>query len=321
MTSPHQRQSVLDQPVAVKEVFRPSDHFVNGHNIVRGPDCWHLFYSGAGGADNSFKRHATSDDLLSWTIHEPILHAGGPDSCDEFEVGDATFVRHDGRWVMLYTAGPRRPASRVLARAVSDDLWHWEKCPGDGTEIFRPDPAWSAWKETGDSQSCKDPWILPYEDRFFMVYISQTRDDQSCVALAESEDLITWEDHGPIIQRPWQRHDLLGPGGFEVPRLFFRNGRFFLLVLWVTGTVYAVSDTPFRFGEMNILGPHHAATLFEHRNRWFITHSFRPFGQPSLRGGLSEPHRGLSIGGLIWVDNRPVPVDLSHVIRQACKNS
>jgi sucrose-6-phosphate hydrolase SacC (GH32 family) len=314
VTSAQQRQAILDQPAAVKEVFRPTDHFVNGHNIVRGADCWHLFYSGAGGADNSFKRHATSDDLLTWTIQEPILHAGGPGCCDEFEVGDATIVRHEGRWIMLYTAGPKRPASRVLSGAVSGDLWHWEKLPGDGTEIFRPDLSWSAWKPVGDSQSCKDPWILPHEDRFFMVYISQTPDDQSCVALAESTDLVTWEDRGPIVQRPWQRHDLLGPGGFEVPRLFFRNGRFILMALWVSGTVYAVSDTPSRFDELRVLGPHHAATLVEHEDRWFITHAFRPFGQPSLRGELSGPHGGLCIGGLIWVDDQPVPVDLSHVV-------
>lgn len=314
MTTQEQKQAILGQPAAVKEVFRPTDHFVNGHNIVPGPDGWHLFYSGAGGADNSFKRHATSDDLLTWTIREPILCAGEPGSCDEFEVGDATVVRHQGRWTMVYTAGPRRPGSRLLARAVSDDLWHWEKLPGDGTALFRPDPAWSAWQETGDSQSCKDPWILPFEDGYLMVYISRTRDGDSCIALAESEDFVTWEDRGPVIRRPWRPHDVLGPAGFEVPRLHYRNGLYYLVALWVSGTVYAVSESPYEFGELNVLGPHHGAMFFEDGDRWFITHAFRPFGQPSLRSGKSQPGQGLYLGGLIWVDNRPVPVDLRRVI-------
>ena len=38
------RQEILAQPSAMKEVYAPVDHYVNGHVILRRPDGWHLFY-------------------------------------------------------------------------------------------------------------------------------------------------------------------------------------------------------------------------------------------------------------------------------------
>ena len=39
-----QRERILAQPSAMKEVYAPADHYVNGHVILRGADGWHLFY-------------------------------------------------------------------------------------------------------------------------------------------------------------------------------------------------------------------------------------------------------------------------------------
>ena len=62
----------------MKEVYGPDQDTVNSHTIVRGPDAWHLFYGPGPGGHNFEKRHATSDDLVVWTRHEPVLLPGDP---------------------------------------------------------------------------------------------------------------------------------------------------------------------------------------------------------------------------------------------------
>ena len=165
-----QRETMLAQPSAMKEVYGPDQDTVNSHTIVRGPDAWHLFYGPGPGGHNFEKRHATSDDLVVWTRHEPVLLPGDPGDCDHAEISEASVVRHDGRWFMVYQCRPERESSRRFALAVSDDLWHWEKVPGDGSPVFIPLPEWSGWTEKGVLE-CKDPCIIPYEGRFLMYFV------------------------------------------------------------------------------------------------------------------------------------------------------
>ena len=143
MTTEARKREIFAQPSAMKEVYVPEVDHVNGHNIVRGPDAWHLFYGSKGGSQNKYKSHATSDDLLTWTTHEPVLHVGGPTDSDGGEIGDCCIVEHEGRWYMVYTSRPPLPASRRLSLAVSDDLWHWTKMPGDGSPVLIPHSSWS----------------------------------------------------------------------------------------------------------------------------------------------------------------------------------
>ena len=44
MTLEDRRREILSQPSAMKEVYSPADHYVNGHVILRRPDGWHLIY-------------------------------------------------------------------------------------------------------------------------------------------------------------------------------------------------------------------------------------------------------------------------------------
>jgi hypothetical protein len=50
------------------------------------------------------------------------------------------------------------------------------------------------------------------------------------------------------------------------------------------------------------------------QEHWHITHALRPFGKPSTKGALLKPLRWLYIGGLVWSDGVPVPVDLGNVL-------
>ena len=108
---------------------------------------------------------------------------------------------------------------------------------------------------------------------------------------------------------------LMGPSGFEVPRVIMHDGKYYIFVLNFWGTQYASGDDPFHFGEWTVLGPWHGASVFsDEQDRWYITHALRPFGKPSTKRPYVGPLRGLYIGGIVWSDGVPVPVDLGDVV-------
>ena len=312
-TSNTSRRDILDQPAAFKLVYTPDDHYVNGHNIVRGPDGWHLFYGGHGGAENTQREHATSDDLLTWTTREPFLRSdpGGWDAC---EMGDSCTIEHEGRWYFVYHGSAEGNGSRCIGTAVSDDLWHWTKVTGADVPPFHPDTTWSAWEPTGQPQCCKDPWIIPHDGAFLMYYPSRTKAGDSAIAVARSDDLICWEDQGPVVTTPWRANDVVGPSGFEVPRVVVHDGKFYLFALNFWGLEYAIGDDPFHFGPARVLGPWHASLVFNDDEKWFITHTFRTLGKNGIRIKPGETLRGLYLASLIWAEGDPFVQDLAEGI-------
>ena len=161
MPSNDRRKEILDQPCAFKLVYSP-EKGVNAHVIVQGPDAWHLFHGTCCLPDRA-KYHATSKDLLTWTVHEPILTSGAPGSPDHNQLGDCTVIEHEGRWFMLYQAQPRQGAARRICLAVSEDLWEWRKVPDDDAAVFTPDPEWSGWCEDAGPRYCTSPTVLRHD--------------------------------------------------------------------------------------------------------------------------------------------------------------
>ena len=325
MTTEARKRELFAQPSAAKEVYVPEDHYVNGHIIVRGPDgVWHLFYEPMypGRPVSSFE-HATSEDLLTWTRHGPVVEAGGQGDCDAYEVADGCIIEHDGRWHLVYTARPYLGASRRFAMAVSDDLWSWSKLPGDGSPTFIPDRELSGWREEG-MMECKDPSIIYQDGRFHMYYICQKlvepvdepmKQTHTGINVATSTDLVHWEDHGAVIEDRWITNPMFGPWGFEAPRAVQHDGKIYMFAMYFYGLRYTVGDDPFHFGPWHVVGPWHAPVIFnDDEDRWYITHAYRPFGKPSTRGSKAGPFKGLYIAGLEWSEGVPVPVDLRAVM-------
>ena len=62
------------------------------------------------------------------------------------------------------------------------------------------------------------------------------------------------------------------------------------------------------------MGHWHAPVFIRDGEKWYITHSYRPFGKPSTRGSKGGPYQGLYIAGLVWSEGVPVPVDLQDVM-------
>lgn len=120
---------------------------VDGRPISAGPrgtptawfekDTWYLFYERRDAA----VWLATSTDLAVWTnvSDDPVISAG-PDAYDRYAVAVDQIIRHKGRYYAWYHASAE-PAwdSWNTNLAVSTDLVHWKKYPGN--PVLPADPA------------------------------------------------------------------------------------------------------------------------------------------------------------------------------------
>jgi len=92
-------------------------------------DVWYLFYE----RNDSGIWLATSADMATWTnvSDDPVI-ACGPEPYDKEAVALNQIVRHRGRYYGWYHACATQPWSDwVTCVAVSDDLVHWTKYPGN----------------------------------------------------------------------------------------------------------------------------------------------------------------------------------------------
>ena len=208
--------------------------------------------------------------------------------------------------------------------AVSDDLWRWSKHPGDGSPTFIPDRELFGWREEG-MMECKDPSIIYQDGRYLMYYVCQKlvepvdeplKQTHTSINVATSTDLVRWEDRGPVVEDRWITNPLVGPWGYEAPRAVQHEGNVYLFALYFYGLQYTVGDDPFHFGPWRVMGPWHAPVIFnDDEDRWYITHaSTSPFGKRSTTRQYHPPYTGMFMGGLMWSEGVPVPVDLADVM-------
>ena len=91
---------------------------------------WHLFYE----REDKGVWLATSTDRRVWTnvSDEPVIPLG-PDAYDRHAVALNQVVRYKGRYYGVYhaNADPQWKGPWTTCLAVSDDLVHWEKYPGN----------------------------------------------------------------------------------------------------------------------------------------------------------------------------------------------
>ena len=107
------------------------------------------------------------------------------------------------------------------------------------------------------------------EDRFVLYYVAMTREPRvSAVGHAFSEDLIHWEDQGPVFAAPVRD---AGTGMCESPCVIHAGGRWRLFFKLGFATYYAVSDTPYRFEDPAPLCVAHAAEVFAGDDGWLIS--------------------------------------------------
>ena len=238
---------------------------------VDGPD-YHAFYLQApkelGDPELRHRNvsigHAVSLDLREWEQLPDALHPAQEEGAwDDFTTWTGSVIQHEGLWYMFYTGGNRSENALIqrVGYAVSKDLIHWERTPGnpvllcdpDRYEAFNPDE----WYEL----TWRDPWLMQDESsgQFYAFITARSkmgpRDGRGVIALAQSTDLQEWQVLDPVTP----------PGDFgymEVPQVVEIGHRFYLLFSTVekfhsrarrqrintppeTGIYYLLAESPF----------------------------------------------------------------------------
>lgn len=322
---------------AFEEVISIPGRYLNDHCLIRHDGLWHFFGilgivgppGGAPGSEVSFA-HATGPDLKQWQMHPNVIECSGewPEISHVFA---PDVIEHEGRFYMLYTATDELSMQRVCL-ATSDDLFEWARYVGN--PVIVPSVFWSKWPgfgliSAGEAEdgirsgtrdratlgrlsggtygSCRDPHILPLDDgRFVAYWVSRVQErfghNLVCVAASLSDDLLHWQEVGPVFTMKAWPFDEEPSLEIESPCVVVKDGKYWLFFKHGWWTHYVASDSPFDFQgyEPSRLGFVHAAEVFHWEDQWWITHcSADP---RDFRYRESNRTRGLFLGKLDWPD-------------------
>jgi beta-fructofuranosidase len=230
--------------------FAPRDLWVWDFWLARDDDTWHLFHLQAPRSvppalrhEHARVGHAISTDLHSWQRLGTVLEPGPPGAWDDHCIWTGSVMRWRGRWCMLYTGRSRRDLLvQRIGLAVSDDLHTWEKHPAN--PVLEANPRWYQTRRDGvpvefiTARRRPRPgtprWALALHhmrEALAMaappclarcVRTSHPLAGRGCIALAQSDDLVTWDVRPP----------LHGPGGWdhlECPQLLAHEGAWWLV--------------------------------------------------------------------------------------------
>ena len=171
----------------------------------------------------------------------------------------------------------------------------WSKWPGFGLD--GPDG--------GTFGSCRDPHIIKLDDgRYVAYWVSRLQEsfgqNLTCVAASISQDLIHWQEIGPVFHIkawPLEEEPTLEA---ESPCVVFKDGKYWLFFKLGWWTHFVVSDSPFDFRghESTRLGFSHASEIFFWQDQWWITHCSADPEDFMYR--KSNRTRGLFLGRLEW---------------------
>jgi hypothetical protein len=150
--------------------------------------------------------HAATQDFFTWEVFEPAMLII-PDTWEGSHLWAPNIIKWKNGYLMAYT-GVNKFISQNIGLAYSDDLFHWQRFTSNPISPCT-NRSWSYWTKD-DVSSCRDPHLIVINQRIYMAYTANTANGYSCIALTSSADLVTWEDHGPI---------LIGPGAGYEPRL------------------------------------------------------------------------------------------------------
>ena len=157
------------------------------HCVVEQDGVYHLFYLRGNPAVNI--GHATTTDFIHWNLQTPVLAPGTWDT----RLWAPYLIPTPNYWIMYYT-GVNAVGSQQSGLSVSSDLFGWTKWPNP---IYHPDQVWAEWIENGFAHG-RDPHILEYNGRYYMFVTAKTNTNKGAIARAVSDDLLNWEDIGPL---------------------------------------------------------------------------------------------------------------------------
>lgn len=215
-------------------LFAPPGMLTNDNWFAKSGDTYHAFYLqvpaclGEPGdwsvrAGWQHVGHATSQDLVHWTDHGPVLAAvRGTWNDDSIMTGSV--VSSGGRWWMAFTAAGK---AHGMGLAVSEDLMTWKKA-GDGPVIPFGKPFEATWQgQPLKWVGCADPYLCPepIDGWYYVVLNAQVvgapLNQSGCLTTMRSRDLLTWEPDRVLLQPRWFER-------LETPQLWNRGSRWYL---------------------------------------------------------------------------------------------
>lgn len=174
--------------------------------------------------------HATSSDLVDWTVHPTALEPRtGPAWDDQATWTGCVAEAPDGTYVLYYTGIGRHDDCGVqrIGIAVSDDLETWTRT-SDGPAVV----ADGRWYETDPSRTFdgvawRDPWVFAGPDgRWHMLITASAAGWPAAtggvIGHAVSDDMFSWEVLPPLTQPGTARC-------LEVPQLVEIGDQFVLV--------------------------------------------------------------------------------------------
>ena len=182
---------------------------------VKDGDTYHAFYlcASRGLVDgnrrhrNPYVGHATSTDLINWTVLPDALAPSEQGAFDSWTTWTGSVIKDDaGLWWMFYTGTAREDGglTQRIGSATSKDLIHWEKQSKDA--IVEADGTWyekldlAAWND----EAWRDPWVFrfPGEKTWQMLITARSKEGnprtRGVVGHATSEDLRSWQVQPPL---------------------------------------------------------------------------------------------------------------------------
>lgn len=185
------------------------------------------------------------EDLKTWIrLEEPILTWCDGACWEHGGLYKGCLVEENGRFLLFYNAKDRDiwPWHEQIGLAVSDDLVHWTRHPGNPVIVNHPGGF--------DSSFAADPCVVKDGDTWLMFhYVYDGVHAQE--ALAWSDDLLHWH----CLDSPLLRHG--GPGSLDEihahkPSVVYKNGilyHFYCAVRPSRPSDNALNQDPTRAGE------------------------------------------------------------------------
>ncbi|HOL22464.1 MAG TPA: family 43 glycosylhydrolase [bacterium] len=291
-------------PASFRYVYHNKGEYVNDHCIFKHKNVYHLYYisgevgKGCYDIGNEIKiGHAISKDLYHWKKVEDALVYDRKLPWENRGIYAPYVIEYRGVFYMFYSSHNIEKA-QFMCLATSIDLYNWQKSPFN--PIFLPSTEWAFWDKNSPC-SCRDPHII-YEKKygFLMYYVADMKKDPtlSCIAVAFSDDLIHWQDAGPVLIRKHSFYE----GTVcktESPCVIKYEDRYYLFYRHGNGTKFSISDTPLRWEgrDSYFLAPSHASEILKFNGKWYITSCGKPLRDITLRHHRTK---GLYIGKIVW---------------------
>ncbi|HLI91584.1 MAG TPA: hypothetical protein VKV37_23055 [Ktedonobacteraceae bacterium] len=225
-------------------VFIPEQHYlwdfwlVTPHEWSDARELYHLFYLQAPRTlrdpelrhSTSTIGHAVSPDLRHWEPCGTALEAGRPGSWDDRVIWTGSVIVRDDLAYLFYTATCQAERGLVqrIGLAISSDLTHWERHPGN--PLLEVDTRWyeAQSAEQLEAQTWRDPYVVyaAGEKTYYMFLAARVNsgpfDGRGVIGLARSTNLLNWEVLPPV--------NVAGDfTEMEVPQVVALNGRYYLL--------------------------------------------------------------------------------------------